>query len=196
MNRKPACTALAALALATGVSCQEEPPIAAHERKPTPSPTPVDPGSPGGPQLCSQGIWNATVETMGPGAPKGTWKGTERNRIVGGKWLVSDFKGEVMGMPYEGHGQWGFDGTKRKYVGTWTDNLSNGFSMAQGDYDPEAQTLTTLLQGAAVGRRATMECKGPDQRIFTVFTRTPDGKETPALRILYERVKEAWAPSP
>ena len=52
------------------------------------------------------GTWDATVElTMAPGAPPATSKGVEVNTIgCGGLCLISDFKGEMMGMAFLGHG--------------------------------------------------------------------------------------------
>jgi len=45
----------------------------------------------------SVGTWDATVEEMAPGAPAKTSKGTETAKLVGGLWLVSDFKSEMAG---------------------------------------------------------------------------------------------------
>src|SRR5688500_16062582 len=52
------------------------------------------------------GIWDATIQEMTePGAPPKESKGVETNTLAcGGLWLVTDFKGEMMGQPFQGHG--------------------------------------------------------------------------------------------
>src|SRR5262249_15679278 len=63
--------------------------------------------------VMQEGVWDADISALVPG-PNGkveTTKsnGVERNRMLGGKWLLSDFKANLFGMKYEGHGQTGFD---------------------------------------------------------------------------------------
>ena len=65
---------------------------------------------------ASEGTWDAEITTTVPG-PDGkietqTSKGVETNRLLAGKWLLSDFKGDFFGMAFEGHGQTGYDAKK------------------------------------------------------------------------------------
>ena len=93
-----------------------------------------------------EGVWDAEITMMIPGADgkveKQTSKGEETNRLLGGKWLLSDFKGEFFGMAFAGHGQTGFDAKKGKYVGTWVDTMSKHIDMLEGTYDEKTKTLT------------------------------------------------------
>ena len=70
-----------------------------------------------------EGVWDADITTMMPGADgkveTTTSKGVETNRMLAGKWLISDFKGEMFGSTFEGHGTNGYDAKKNKYVGSW-----------------------------------------------------------------------------
>src|SRR5687768_8662814 len=70
------------------------------------------------------GTWDATVEMwMEPGKPPTTSKGTEVNTMgPGGFWLLTAFKSEMMGAPFEGHGMTGYDPAKKVYVSTWVDS--------------------------------------------------------------------------
>src|SRR5262245_12044512 len=75
-----------------------------------------------------EGEWDADISTTVPN-PDGKVqiqksKGVESNRMLGGKWLLSDFKGDLFGMKFEGHGQTGFDTKKGKYIGTWVDSMT------------------------------------------------------------------------
>ena len=71
------------------------------------------------------GSWDATVESFAaPGQPPMLSKGIETGTMVGGFWLVSDFKSEMMGQPFLGHSTLGFDPAKKKYVSTWIDSMT------------------------------------------------------------------------
>ncbi len=57
------------------------------------------------------GNWDVTLRTwMNPDEPPHEVKGTATIKmILGDRYLVEDFKTELMGQPYEGHGMMGFD---------------------------------------------------------------------------------------
>ena len=71
-----------------------------------------------------------------------TSKGVETNRMIAGKWLISDFKGEMFGSTFEGHGTNGYDAKKNKYIGTWVDTMSVRIDTLEGTYDEKTKTLT------------------------------------------------------
>lgn len=141
------------------------------------------------------GVWDATVESfMAPGAPTIS-AGTETNTFIGGFWLVSHFKSEMMGQPFEGLGTTGYDPAKKKYVGTWVDSWTPGLSTVEATYDDGAKTLTGWMagpgpDGAASKLRETTVWKSPDLRVFTLYgPKGPDGKEPTMLKITYKRRK-------
>jgi hypothetical protein len=92
-----------------------------------------------------EGEWDAEISTSMPGTDGKVEtqksKGVESNRMLGGKWLLSDFKGDLFGMKFEGHGQDGFDAKKGKYVGTWVDSMTRIITMLEGSYDEKTKTL-------------------------------------------------------
>ena len=45
-------------------------------------------------------------------------------------------------MPFEGHGVYGYDVKKAKYVATWVDSMSKHIDMMEGTYDEKSKTLT------------------------------------------------------
>src|SRR5262249_52422264 len=72
------------------------------------------------------GAWDGTIKMFmaGPDAPPSVSKGVETNTLgLGGFWMLSEFKGEFGGMPFEGRGTFGYDPVKKKYVGTWIDSM-------------------------------------------------------------------------
>src|SRR5262249_23101341 len=143
-----------------------------------------------------EGVWDATVEaTMAPGAPPAVSKGVETVKATGGGlWYVSDFKSEMMGQPFEGHGVTGYDPIKKKYVGTWVDSMSSGLATSEASYDPATKSMTAWMEGPdmtgkVVKMRAVTEWKDADTRVFTLYQPGPDGKEVTGLKITYKRRK-------
>lgn len=137
----------------------------------------------------SVGTWDATIEEMHPGAPPKTSKGTETSKLVGGLWLVSDFKSEMGGQPFEGHAVGGYDSHKKKYVGTWVDSMSTGVFTSEGTLDPATKTMTDWMEGPGpdgkpMKMKAVTEWKDDDTRVFTMYM-----GEQPSMRITYKRRK-------
>src|SRR6516165_3184410 len=80
-----------------------------------------------------EGEWDVDISTTVPGTDGKVEtqksKGVESNRLLGGKWLLSDFKGDLFGMKFEGHGQNGFNAKKGQYIGTWVDSMTKIITM-------------------------------------------------------------------
>jgi hypothetical protein len=140
------------------------------------------------------GTWDATVEMLEAGKPPVVSKGTETNSMIGGLWLVSDFKSEMMGQPFQGRGTTGWDPNKKKYVNSWIDSMSTGFTLGEATYDPASKTLTGLMEGPdpngkMVKMKETTEWKDADTKVFTMFAPGPDGKDVAVMKISYKRRK-------
>jgi Protein of unknown function (DUF1579) len=182
MNKTIACCLLCGSLAVAGYAQQGPPPM--------PKPGPEH-------ELLKQdvGEWDATVEMFEPGKPPAVSKGSEKTTLVGGFWAVSDFKSELMGQPFEGRGTVGYDTNKKKYVSTWVDSMSTGFTTGEATYDPKTKTMTGVMegfdpaQGKTVKMRDTTEWKDADTKVFTMYMTGPDGKEAPTMKITYKRRK-------
>lgn len=175
------CTLGAAIAVAGAVHAQGMPPL----------PT-------AGPEQAilknDVGVWDATVEMMMGPQPM-TSKGSETNTLMSnGLWLITDFKGDMMGTPFQGHGTSGWDSVKKKYVGNWVDSMSAGMSVFEGTYDPATKKITSWMEGPDMTGKVTKtksvtEYVTPDKRVFSIYGPGPDGKEAVTMRITYIRHK-------
>jgi hypothetical protein len=182
--------AVAAMLAAAIVFAQENRPSARPEAPAMPTP---------GPEHAvlkdSAGSWDATVESFAaPGQPPMLAKGIETGAMVGGFWLVSDFKSEVMGQPFLGRSTLGFDPVKKKYVSTWIDSMTPSLSVGESDYDAATKTFTGWTDGIDHRGRPTRfktvtVFKDPATRISTMSMKGPDGKEMTVMRITYTREK-------
>lgn len=138
------------------------------------------------------GTWDATVKSMMPGAPATEEKGTEKVvPICTGKWYWSDFKGTMMGAPFEGHGITGYEPSTKKYVSYWIDSMSPTFTRTEGDYDATKKAF--VMSGKSVGmdgQPMTIEqtsTTGADARVFKMLMKS--AAMTHELQIDYKRSK-------
>jgi hypothetical protein len=141
------------------------------------------------------GTWDATVEmSPGPGAPPLVSHGVETNSLLGGMWLVTQFRSDMGGMSFEGHGVAGWDAGKKKYAWTWVDTMSTGIALGEGTWDAASQTMTGWMEGPdmtgkVMRSKSVTQWKDADTRLFTISGAGPDGKEMSFLKITYKRRK-------
>ncbi|MCA9127168.1 MAG: DUF1579 domain-containing protein [Planctomycetales bacterium] len=144
------------------------------------------------------GRWNASVKMwMGadgqadPSAEPQVSKGSEVNRKLGEFWVLSTFKGEFAGMPFEGHSVNGFDPKTKKFVGSWTDSFTPHAMHMSGTYDEATETLTFVTKGIGmdgneVEGKSEMKYEGKRRRVLTMYE-MKDGKPIKMMEITYER---------
>jgi hypothetical protein len=142
------------------------------------------------------GMWDAVVEMMmEPGAAPTKSTGVETSVMgCGGLCLVTDFKAEMMGQPFHGHGVATYDAIKKKYVGSWVDSWSRGMAISESTYDAAAKKATGWMEapdmaGGISKMNTVVEYPDPDRRVFTMYMKGPDGKDAPGMRISYTRRK-------
>ncbi|MCI0587314.1 MAG: DUF1579 domain-containing protein [Planctomycetes bacterium] len=143
------------------------------------------------------GSWDAEIVMAGspemPGGMKS--KGSETCRLLqGGLWLLSDFQGEMMGMPFHGHGISGYDPEKKKTVGAWVDSMGTHLGTFEGDADPTGKKQTSMMMapgmtGEMVKHTMVHTWIDDDTRTFKMSLPGPDGKDFEAMTITYKRRK-------
>ncbi len=137
------------------------------------------------------GTWDATISIRpGPGAPEQRSTGAVTNRLVGGRWLVVDFKNET---GFEGHGVFGWDETRKAYVGTWVDPMRTFMTVMVGEYDPATRTMTydaeaQMPDGRALHWREVTERVDDDTHRYRQLWALPGG-EHEMMTITYRRRK-------
>jgi hypothetical protein len=91
----------------------------------------------------ADGKWTAeTTMWMSPGAPPVTAKSVATNKmILGGRYQETTFKGDFMGMPYEGTSTTGYDNIKKVFFTTWMDNMSTMIMNMEGNWDDATKTI-------------------------------------------------------
>jgi hypothetical protein len=88
------------------------------------------------------GKWNIETRIVMAGNAGQAEKGTaEFSWLMAGRWLKSEWKGSMMGMPMEGFMILGYDNFKQSYVSTMVTNLDTAMGHAEGDMDPSQSAL-------------------------------------------------------
>ncbi|MCC6660967.1 MAG: DUF1579 domain-containing protein [Phycisphaerales bacterium] len=141
------------------------------------------------------GTWHGKCSfQMAPDAPMQTSMGTMVNTpVLGGRQLRQEWKGDMMGMPFEGLGYWGYDNIKKEYVATWTDSMSTSIMVSTGTYDDKTHTYSMKgtspdpITGKDTVLREVITIKSPTSHTMVMYGPGPDGKEMKMMTIEYTR---------
>lgn len=130
------------------------------------------------------GEWDAAGKgTAAEGQPTPECNGTFKSRMLGGFWLVSEGKGDAMGMPMENVMTLGYDPEKQRYVGTWVDSVFNHMWKYEGTLEGSKLTLGAdgpdmTDPGKMAKYRDVFEFKSADHYTLTSMVQGPDGTWT------------------
>jgi hypothetical protein len=121
------------------------------------------------------GAWETESEaTVVPGQPPMKCKGTIQGRSLGGYWVISELKSDMMGTPITAVQTLGYDPQAQKYVGTWVDSMMNFMWKYSGTVDSAGKILTleaegpNFMQAGKVAKfRDTYEFKTPDHVVLS-----------------------------
>jgi len=103
------------------------------------------------------GKWDVAVKLwMAPGQPPAESTGTmESSWLLGGRFVETTYKGDLMGMPFEGHGVDGYDNGAHQYVSTWADNMGTMMMYFTGTCsdDGKVRTMTADFTDPVTGQK-------------------------------------------
>ncbi|HEX6811601.1 MAG TPA: DUF1579 family protein [Planctomycetota bacterium] len=145
--------------------------------------------------LLAQGVgnWTAKVTMTMPGQPASEETCTEQvAKICNGKWTWSNFKGSMMGMPFEGHALCGYDNIAKKYVTYWLDSCCATASRVEGSLDEAKRQFT--FSGSCVdpqGKPMTIKqiYSQPDADTRSLHMTSTGAEGAHEMKIAYTRVK-------
>jgi len=139
------------------------------------------------------GTWSASTKWWAaPGTEPMTSTGTCTNSwVLGGRWVRTDFKGEMMGQPFDGIGYMGYDNFKKKYVSTWMDSMSTAVMIAEGTMKDGVCTLTAEFDDFITGKKSSIrevfKVIDNDHHVMEMYGPAPDGTEYLMMVIKYTR---------
>jgi len=140
------------------------------------------------------GTYDVAIKSwMDPAAPPIESKGVAiRTLHMGGRVLHEEFQGDMMGTPFTGLSRGGYDNVSGTYWSTWTDSMSTGIMVSEGECDEE-QTCTYIgtyndpIKGGPVTNRYVARWTSPDEQYFAMYGPGPDGDEVKMMEMVYTR---------
>ena len=130
------------------------------------------------------GRWKVEAKMWtAPGAPPAeSVNTTEGEMILGGRYVRMSYKGEMMGMPFEGLQISGYDNLAKTFTTFWIDNTSTSFYLLKGTYDAAKKTYTFTGRwadpvGGETPVRMIIKIVSPDVYESETYVKGPDGKE-------------------
>ena len=116
--------------------------------------------------------------------------------IMDGRFIQDDFKGTMMGKPFEGRAVVGYDTIRGEYSSTWIDSMATGMMVGSAQYDAATKTFNEkatmscpLTMEKNREMRSVIKIVDADHFSREMYMKDKDGKEFKSMDISYERVK-------
>jgi hypothetical protein len=129
-----------------------------------------------------------------PKGPATESSGTaSKDSMLGGRYLVESFKGEFMGMIFEGMGAIGFNNVSQKYQSVWMDNMGTAIFTSVGTCDETGKVFTFKGMMDDPMSKAQMETKtvltvhDENKHSLMMYLVLPDGSEFKNFELVYTR---------
>jgi Protein of unknown function (DUF1579) len=152
------------------------------------------------------GDWDYAIKfwmNPDPNAKPQESKGTAtRKSIMGGRYVTMDVSGKMQ-MPdetgkmkevmFKGMGIEGYDNVKKKFVGSWIDNMGTGMEFSEGTYDPATKTFTYSMEmepmpGMKTQVREVIKV-ADNKHMMLEWYETQGGQEKKTMEINYTKKK-------
>lgn len=134
------------------------------------------------------GVWDAVMKVGGQES-----KGVMTYTLgLNGLFLFGEFKGDFGGMAFEGRSFVTYDPNKKKYLGTWIDNMAPAIMNTEGTYDATGKVFNETMEGTGMDGKpakfkSTTTMVDKDTMTFKMAMCSPDGTEQPMMEITYKR---------
>ena len=138
------------------------------------------------------GTWRVEARLQfDPAARPLTIEAVAENRLVGGRWLVSELRSVHEGG-FHGVEVNGYDPVKGRYSGYWIDSTRSLLVPVEGSYDARSGVFrTTSIERDPGGRSVTIVSEtrrnGPDEEVTTFTAPDSAGKPFVRMRLAYRR---------
>jgi hypothetical protein len=134
---------------------------------------------------------------MEPGqAPMETVGTSELKTVLDGRFVQEITKAQMMGMPWEGHGIYGYDNTTGKHTGIWYDSFGTMIMNFEGTCSDHCKTISLSSTYIDPTTRSEKVMKSVSQdkadgvSVTTLYD-VVDGKDVKMVEITYEPMKQA-----
>lgn len=124
------------------------------------------PGNPHKMMADEVGTWNCdmTFWSEANGKPEKATSVAVIRMILGGRYQEADYKGTMMGQPFEGKSTLAYNNASEEYTTTFIDNMGTGMMVAMGKYDESKKSME--LKGEMVN--PVNGKKTPYREVYTI----------------------------
>ena len=143
------------------------------------------------------GTWDCAVKFyFDPAEEPVESKAQEVNKMLGDMWMISEFTGEIMGAPFQGAAQMGYDPAKKKYVSNWIDSMSPFTIQMEGTWDEKTKTMTSTGMmkdptGAEMPGKWVVVYKNENEHKMTMSSKPAGAKDyVVMMEVVYKRHAE------
>ena len=140
------------------------------------------------------GDWTFTNKAwMAPGTPPQESTGTMHGETAfGGRYLVEDWKGSMMGQSFEGRGTTAYDNVGKVYQNTWYDNMGTGMWYSTGQCDAAGVCKYSgdtfdPMSGKKVTLRSELSWVDANSFKMVMYGPGPDGKDYQMMEIVAKK---------
>ncbi|KMQ66635.1 hypothetical protein ACM46_03695 [Chryseobacterium angstadtii] len=142
-------------------------------------------------------IGTSTMWMEAGGKPVTSQSECTNKMIFGGRYQQSTYKGDFMGMPFEGMSLMGYDNAKKKFVSTWIDNMGTGIMHAEGEWNAVKKSIEfkgTMTDPARPGEECSFReiytFTDDNNHIMEMYGQdSKTGKEYKTMEIKFTRKK-------
>lgn len=136
---------------------------------------------------CDMSFW------MDPnGKPEKATSTASIKMILGGRYQETNFKGTMMGQPFEGKSTLGYNNASNEYTTTFIDNMGTGMMVGIGKYDEKSKIvefkgeMVNPVNGKKTPYRETYTIVDASTRKIEMFD-TKNGKEYKSMEIVMKK---------
>jgi len=135
---------------------------------------------------------------MGPGDPMVSTGRMVNEWDLDGTFVRQTYTGDPNDGPFpsfEGRGFWGYNPATKQYEGFWIDNAASIMQIETGHVDEAGKVWTMVGEipnpqdGSMMSKRSVITLADDDHHMLEMFFATPDGQESKAMEIRYERAR-------
>jgi hypothetical protein len=143
------------------------------------------------------GTWDMTAKMYpAPGAPPMETKGTTTlEGMLDGRFVMETVKAPMMGMPWTGHGIYGYDNTKQKHISTWFDSFGTMMMYFEGTCENSCNVVTMYSEYMDPTTKTMKKMKSVSKQVDAdtfkgeLYGVEKDGTETKMMEMNYTRRK-------
>ncbi|MHC4696662.1 MAG: DUF1579 family protein [Planctomycetota bacterium] len=141
------------------------------------------------------GDWKLKVKyRMSPDTPIVESEGTcRRTWILGKRFVLEEFDGGYLAMPFKGHAIYGYDSFEGKYTSAWLDTMSTAITTYLGECREECRVIAfeglhgDPFTGSKRRSRGLTRFVNDDKHIVEIYEPDRKGKDFLILEITYTR---------